>query len=143
MPTTSSQRYRCSVQVMKIVKLETFPVSVPYRHTERSSRVQRGGVSDVIVKLTADNGLVGWGESCSGADTASIEAAVRAMAPFVIGRSCWDVNDIARARLPERLVGLSHPDRQFCVRRYRHGAVGSLRKGLRPPALPALRRASA
>jgi L-alanine-DL-glutamate epimerase-like enolase superfamily enzyme len=80
---------------MKIVKLETFPVSVPYRHTERSSRVRRGGVSDVLVKLTGDNGLVGWGESCSGADTASIDAAICAMAPFVVGRSCWDVNDIA------------------------------------------------
>ena len=71
---------------MKIVGLETIPVSVPYRQAERSFRVQRGGVSDVIVKLVTDTGLVGWGESCSGADVASVEAAVRAMAPFVIGR---------------------------------------------------------
>jgi L-alanine-DL-glutamate epimerase-like enolase superfamily enzyme len=81
---------------MKIVKLDTFPVSVPYSHAERSARVQRGGVSDVIVRLTTDTGLVGWGESCSGADTASIEAAVRAMEPFVIGRDPWDTEAIAR-----------------------------------------------
>ena len=81
---------------MRVVKLETFPVSVPYRHTERSARVERGGVSDVIVKLTADNGLVGWGESCSGADTASIESALLAMRPFVVGRNPWDTDAIAR-----------------------------------------------
>ena len=62
---------------MKIVKLETIPVSVPYTHVERSSRVRRGGVSDVIVRLTTDTGLVGWGESCCGADTDSIAAAVQ------------------------------------------------------------------
>jgi L-alanine-DL-glutamate epimerase-like enolase superfamily enzyme len=81
---------------MKIVGLETFPVSVPYTNVERSSRVQRGGVSDVIVKLTTDTGLTGWGESCSGADTASIEATLRAMAHFVIGRDPWDTEAIAR-----------------------------------------------
>ncbi len=81
---------------MKIVGVETIPVSVPYRQVERSFRVQRGGVSDVIVKLTTDTGLVGWGESCSGADTASVEAAIRAMAPFVIGRDPWNSEAIAR-----------------------------------------------
>ncbi|MFO1149959.1 MAG: mandelate racemase/muconate lactonizing enzyme family protein [Alsobacter sp.] len=81
---------------MKIIALETIPVSVPYSHAERSARVQRGGVSEVVVKLTTDDGLVGWGESCSGADTASIEAALRAMAPFVVGRDPWEVEAIAR-----------------------------------------------
>jgi L-alanine-DL-glutamate epimerase-like enolase superfamily enzyme len=81
---------------MKVVGFETFPVSVPYSHAERSSRVQRGGVSDVIVKLTTDTGLVGWGESCCGADTASIDAALHAMKPFVVGRDPWDTEAIAR-----------------------------------------------
>jgi glucarate dehydratase len=81
---------------MKIVGFETFPVSVPYAHAERSFRVQRGGVSDVIVKLTTDIGLVGWGESCCGADTASIEAALQAMKPLVVGRDPWETEAIAR-----------------------------------------------
>src|SRR5258706_12288426 len=81
---------------MKIIGLETIPVSVSYSQVERSARVQRGGVSDVVVKLTTDCGLIGWGESCSGADTASIELAVRAMAPFVIGRDPWETEAIAR-----------------------------------------------
>jgi L-alanine-DL-glutamate epimerase-like enolase superfamily enzyme len=75
---------------MKIARLETIPVSVPYRRREVSSIVARDGVSDVLVKLTTDDGLVGWGESCCGADTASIDAAVRSMAPFVIGRDPWN-----------------------------------------------------
>jgi L-Ala-D/L-Glu epimerase len=63
---------------------------VPYRHREWSSQVARDGVSDVLVKLTTDDGLVGWGEACCGADTASVEAALGAMAPFVVGRDPWN-----------------------------------------------------
>ncbi len=75
---------------MKIVALESIPVSVPYRHREISSQVARDGVSDVLVKLTTDNGLVGWGEACCGADTASVDAAIRSMAPLVLGRDPWN-----------------------------------------------------
>ena len=75
---------------MKIATLETIPVSVPYRHREVSSQVARDGVSDVLVKLTTDEGHIGWGEACCGADTASVEAALRAMAPFVLGRDPWN-----------------------------------------------------
>ena len=74
---------------MRIESLQTIPVSVPYTHREVSSQVRRDGVSDVLVKLTTDDGLVGWGEACCGADTASVDAAVRAMEPFVIGRDPW------------------------------------------------------
>lgn len=74
---------------MKVAKLEAIPVSVPYTHREVSSQVARDGVSDVLVRVTTDDGLVGWGEACCGADTASVEAAVKAMAPFVLGRDPW------------------------------------------------------
>jgi glucarate dehydratase len=75
---------------VKVASLETVPVSVPYTHREVSSQVQRDGVSDVLVKVTTDDGLVGWGEACCGADTASVDGAVRAMAPFVVGRDPWN-----------------------------------------------------
>ena len=74
---------------MKIAKLEFTPINIPYTHREVSSQVNRDGVSDVIVKATTDDGLVGWGEACSGANLASVEEALRAMAPFVLGRSPW------------------------------------------------------
>lgn len=75
---------------MKIATVETIPVSVRYRHREVSSQVARDGVSDVLVKLTTDEGLVGWGEACCGADTASVDAALRAMTPLVVGRDPWN-----------------------------------------------------
>jgi glucarate dehydratase len=74
---------------MKIAKLEFIPINISYTHREVSSQVNRDGVSDVIVKATTDDGLVGWGEACSGADLTSVEAALRAMEPFVLGRSPW------------------------------------------------------
>ncbi|MBL8894874.1 MAG: mandelate racemase/muconate lactonizing enzyme family protein [Rhizobiales bacterium] len=81
---------------MKVVKLETFPVRVAYKHVEASSLINRGGITDVLVKLTADNGLVGWGECTRAADTAGIETAVKNMAPLVIGRDPWDKEAIHR-----------------------------------------------
>jgi len=75
---------------VRIDRFETIPVSVPYTHREISSQVARDGVSDVLVKLTTDDGLVGWGEACCGADAASVDAALRAMSPFVVGADPWN-----------------------------------------------------
>jgi glucarate dehydratase len=81
---------------MRITGFETFAVSIPYTRAEVSSRVNRAGVTNVVVRLATNEGLVGWGEACSGADTASIEAALRSMKPFVLGRDPWDTEAIAR-----------------------------------------------
>ena len=81
---------------MKVVKLETITVRVPYKRVESSSLINRGGITEVIVKITADNGLVGWGECTRAADTAGIESAVKAMAPLVVGRDPWDKEAIHR-----------------------------------------------
>jgi glucarate dehydratase len=74
---------------LKVVSVEPIPVSVPYSHREVSSQVQRDGVTDILVRIEADNGLVGWGESSSGADACSVEAAIRAIAPMVVDRDPW------------------------------------------------------
>lgn len=81
---------------MRISRLDTWIVSVPYLHDEVSSRVYRGGVTDTIVRLTADNGLVGWGECTTGPDVTSIEMAVRSAETFVLGRNPWQTEAIAR-----------------------------------------------
>lgn len=75
---------------MKVISVEAIIVNVPYRRREVSSQVARDGVTDVLVKITADNGIVGWGEACSGADVVSVDAAIRAMTPFVVGRDPWN-----------------------------------------------------
>ena len=77
---------------MNVALVEPVVVNVPYRHREVSSIVARDGVTDILVRVTTDDGLVGWGEATSGADAASVEAAVKAMAPFVVGRDPWNAN---------------------------------------------------
>jgi len=75
---------------MKISKLDFFPLSIAYTHRETSTQVDRDGVTDVVVKATTDDGLVGWGESCSGANVESVVETLKAMRPFVLGRSPWE-----------------------------------------------------
>ena len=75
---------------MKIVSLDAIPVSVPYRLRETSAIIDRGGVSDVIVKLVTDTGLVGWGEACKATDTLALERGVRACTPLLVGRDPWE-----------------------------------------------------
>jgi L-alanine-DL-glutamate epimerase-like enolase superfamily enzyme len=75
---------------IRIERVEAIPVSVPYRHREVSAVVARDGVSDVLVRVEAQAGRVAWGEACCGADTASVAAAVEAMAPLVVGRDAWN-----------------------------------------------------
>jgi L-alanine-DL-glutamate epimerase-like enolase superfamily enzyme len=75
---------------VKVVRLETFPLSIPYRRNEVSALISRAGVSDVLVKITTDDGLVGWGEACMNSETVGIERAVQAAVPFVLGRDPWD-----------------------------------------------------
>src|SRR5213083_2645486 len=108
-----SRKCQGRVGRMKIVGLDTWTVSVPYLHDEISSRVARSGVTDTIVRLTADNGLIGWGESCSGPDAASIEQAVQAARPFVIGRDPWQSEAIARDFFRTGLWDLRAPSGNF------------------------------
>ena len=75
---------------MNVAQVEPIVVNVPYSHREVSSIVARDGVTDILVRITTDDGLVGWGEATSGADAASVEAAVTAMAPIVVGRDPWN-----------------------------------------------------
>jgi L-alanine-DL-glutamate epimerase-like enolase superfamily enzyme len=80
---------------MKIASVEPIIVSVPYRHREVSTRVQRDGVTDVLVRITTDTGLVGWGESCPGSNVESIFEVIKSAVPFLTGRNPWSREAIA------------------------------------------------
>ncbi len=75
---------------MRIAQAEFTIVSVPYTHRENSAQVNRDGVTDVIVKLTTDDGHVGWGESCSGSNVESVLEVLNACRPMLIGRDPWN-----------------------------------------------------
>ncbi|MDA8291687.1 MAG: mandelate racemase/muconate lactonizing enzyme family protein [Actinomycetota bacterium] len=70
----------------RIASCTVTPVNVPYTHREVSAVVERDGVTAGIVRLETEDGVVGWGETCSGSDMASVADAVAAMSPFVVGR---------------------------------------------------------
>lgn len=80
---------------MKITRVEPIVVSVPYRHRERSTRVQRDGVTAVLVRIATDEGLVGWGESCVGSNVESVYEVVRSAVPYLVGRNPWNTEAIA------------------------------------------------
>jgi L-alanine-DL-glutamate epimerase-like enolase superfamily enzyme len=80
---------------MRVTEFRAIPVRVPYRHREQSAAVDTGGVSNVVVRLATDEGLVGWGESAVAASTESVVAALEAMRPFVLGRDPWHSERIA------------------------------------------------
>lgn len=81
---------------MKIARIEVVGVNVAYQRREVSSQVERDGVTAGVIRMESDNGLIGWGEACSGADMASVLATVRAMAPFVLGGDPWRAEEMKR-----------------------------------------------
>ena len=74
---------------MKIDKIDFYPVSVPYKLIEKSSRVYRSGVTDIIVKITTDDGIIGWGEATRTASARVILESLEAMKPVLINKDPW------------------------------------------------------
>lgn len=81
---------------IRIASCAVIPVSIPYTHREVSSVVERDGVTAGVVRLETESGLVGWGETCSGADMASVLDVVEAMTPFLVGRCPFEGERIRR-----------------------------------------------
>ena len=63
--------------------LSAFPTS-----TEKLAPVF--SVTAVLVKITTDNGLVGWGESCPGPNIESIYEVIKSVIPLFEGRNPWN-----------------------------------------------------
>ena len=74
---------------MRIDKIDLYPVSVPYKVIEKSSRVYRSGVSDIIIKITTDDGIVGWGEATRTASAKVIIESLEAMKPVLMNQDPW------------------------------------------------------
>jgi muconate cycloisomerase len=102
---------------VKLVSLEVFPTRLPMRET---FRIARGAVGDPTVgaphlylRLTADDGGVGWGEArpsprWSYETPESVAAALRHyIAPLIPGREAWDVEGLHRAIDRELAPGIS------------------------------------
>ncbi|MGH3733888.1 MAG: mandelate racemase/muconate lactonizing enzyme family protein [Acidimicrobiales bacterium] len=81
---------------MKVIRCDVTAANVAYEHREVSSQVERDGVTAAVIRLESDDGLVGWGEACSGADMASVLDALRALKPFVLGADPWRGESVKR-----------------------------------------------
>ena len=81
---------------MKITSFETIIVNVPYKQREVSSRLDRAGISTVLLKLTTDDGIVGWGETSNSANAAVFNEALKTARPLVVGRDPWQRRSIAQ-----------------------------------------------
>lgn len=80
---------------LRVDHIDVIPVRVPYSRREQSAVVDAGGVSNVLIKVTSDTGLAGWGECAVAASTESIATAARAMTPFVLGRDPFESEAVA------------------------------------------------
>ncbi len=67
---------------MKIASIETFQLSAPLERPFGWSQGWIGHRSVGLVKVTTDDGIVGWGEGCGGAAAAVVENELR---PMLIG----------------------------------------------------------
>jgi D-arabinonate dehydratase len=85
---------------MKITALETYSLSAPLPQAVRTSTHRITQVSEVIVKLTTDSGLVGIGEAhgpflFQGADgLRNVNRILQTITPLVIGRDPFDTEGI-------------------------------------------------
>src|SRR5215813_945226 len=86
---------------MKITTLETYLLSAPLPQPVRTSTTTISRVSEVIVKVTTDSGLVGIGEGhgpflfqAGPEGLRSVRAIIDAIAPLVLGQDPFDAERI-------------------------------------------------
>ena len=94
---------------MNITKIEPIAVSLPMIKPVIMAGEEVRRADNVLVRLEADTGLVGWGEAASaptmtGETTASMMAAVHYLAPVLAGRAAEDIGG-ALAAMDGRMYG--------------------------------------
>jgi muconate cycloisomerase len=94
---------------MNIAKIEPIAVSLPMRKPVIMAGESVRRADNVLVRLEADNGQVGWGEAASaptmtGETIAGMLAAVHYLAPVLAGREAEDIGG-ARAAMQGRMYG--------------------------------------
>jgi len=96
---------------VKIKAIEPIAVSLPLHKPVQMSGETVTRADNVLIRIEADNGVVGWGEAASaptmtGETVASMMAAVDHMAPVLLGRAAEDFAG-ASAAMDARMYGNS------------------------------------
>jgi len=79
---------------MKITKFRTTIVSVPYKEPETWAYGRKLGISNIIIELETNTGLVGLGEAVGFPTVRVIAEILNSMRPAVIGRDPFDLEVI-------------------------------------------------
>jgi L-alanine-DL-glutamate epimerase-like enolase superfamily enzyme len=84
---------------LKITSVETFPVSLPLAKPVHMSHVTIHASNNVLVKVTTDEGIVGWGEGVEAMDVTGdnqgrIKASIDALGARIVG-----MDPMARTRI--------------------------------------------
>jgi len=92
-----------------IRRVDAIPVALPLKKPMKMAGVTLHAADNVLVRIEADGGLVGWGEAASaptmtGDTQGSLVAAVRHLAPSLVGADAWDRPALMR-RLAHALYG--------------------------------------
>jgi muconate cycloisomerase len=88
-----------------IRRVDAIPVALPLKKPMKMAGVTIATADNVLVRIEADGGLVGWGEAASaptmtGDIQGSLVAAIRHLAPLLIGTDAW-----SSAALMRKLAG--------------------------------------
>lgn len=80
---------------MRIVSVETFPISLPLATPVKMAHVTIAESHNVVVKITTDDGVVGWGEGVpamdvTGENQGRIRAGIDDLGARIIGRNALD-----------------------------------------------------
>ena len=85
---------------MKITAVEPFHISVPYdfgNTAENAAAAQWAKMETLFVKVTTDDGVIGWGEGFGLAACGITKVAVeKAIAPLAVGRDPTDIAALMR-----------------------------------------------
>ncbi len=92
-----------------IRRVDAIPVALPLKKPMKMAGVTIATADNVLVRIEADGGLVGWGEAASaptmtGDTQGSLAAAIRHLAPLMVGQDAWMRPALVR-RLGHALYG--------------------------------------
>jgi L-alanine-DL-glutamate epimerase-like enolase superfamily enzyme len=79
---------------MRITALETTPVSVPFQREETWAYGRRSGITNVLIEITTDDGIVGVGEAVGWPIPEVTLAVLESARTVVVGQSGFDVADL-------------------------------------------------
>src|SRR5262245_63297232 len=99
---------------MKITEVRAVPLAIPLREVDPPSAWAAGAGKQILVRLTTDEGLTGWGECFAyGAPMAVISVVDDALAPLVLGQDPTQIEDRKSTRLNSSHLGISYA--VFCL----------------------------